>query len=63
MTTKPNSKPWLRYLDRALWVALAAFFLYRCVLPTPSAPIGPELAATRLATAGIPTVVEFTSTR
>lgn len=58
-----RAKPLGKAFEVTLWAALAALLLYRCVLPRPSAPLGPELTATRFATAGTPMVVEFSSTR
>lgn len=57
----PRVKSWGKVFEIAVWGVLAAVLLYRCVLPRPSAPLGPQLVATRFATAGTPMVVEFSS--
>ena len=65
-TTEPTPKPkrpWLRWLDIAVWAVLAGILLYRCVLPVPSADIKPELASVRLPVDGVPTMVEFSASR
>lgn len=57
------SKPLTRALEISSWLILGGLVLYRFVLPHPSAPLGPQLAATRMAAQGKPMVIEFASTR
>ncbi|HEY9720714.1 MAG TPA: hypothetical protein V6D47_01795 [Oscillatoriaceae cyanobacterium] len=56
-------KPVVRIAEIGSWLLLGGLLLYRFVLPHPSAPLGPQLAATRLAAQGKPLVIEFSSTR
>jgi len=58
-TTTPPA-PWTRWLDRGVWVLLAAFLLYRCVLPTAG---GAPPADVRVATSGKAVLVAFDGSR
>lgn len=57
---KPQPQPWTRWLDRGVWVLLAGFVLYRCVLPVPA---GPPPADVRVATSGKAVLIAFDGSR
>lgn len=54
---------WSYWLDRAVWLALAMFFLYRCILPLESGPLSADLQSLRIATANEAVLVVFDGSR
>ena len=67
MTTTPDAppKPAARttWVDRAVWIALGSFLLYRCVLPIPLGEPPAAIADVRVPTAGKPVLVVFDGSR
>ena len=56
----PTVSPWTRWLDRGVWVLLAGFLLFRCVLPTAG---GVPPADVRVATSGQAVLIAFDGSR
>ncbi|MEB3285623.1 MAG: hypothetical protein VKN33_10090 [Candidatus Sericytochromatia bacterium] len=54
---------WSIWLDRAVWLALAFLFLYRCVLPMGSEPLSARMTTLRVKTDGRPAMVVFDGSR
>lgn len=59
-TPAPSRTGWI---DRAVWVLLAGFLLYRCVLPIPAGEAPAAIADVRVPTGGKPVLVVFDGSR